>query len=130
MTLSSHVLEHQNSPYIQSWKETKKLYRQNPQLNKTQYFPPEDVHVPYDFINRFTHRDKGITHGWRGKRSTLEKQLKQISKVSPKSVAPYPPGYIHPDLVQVANTRNPFDRLHAAWSDKYRLESAFFRIGL
>ena len=58
-TPESHVLEHENSAYVRSWKETKKLYRQNPHLNKTEFFPPEEVKVPYDFINRFTHRDKG-----------------------------------------------------------------------
>ena len=29
--------------------------------------------------------------------------------------------------IRVANTRNPFDRLHAAWTDKFRLNSSFQR---
>jgi len=109
--LSTHILEHYRTrvnvsdPY-------KKMAENEPELHYTQFWPPERVRWPYPLMKLF--EKWGVSYPTalrRDKKGDLMPIFGNFKK-SP---------------INVANTRDPFDRLHSAWTDKFRLNSSFLR---
>ena len=86
------------------------MSKREPELNRTPFWPPEKIHMPYPLTNIF--RKWGVslptsfTHDKNGEWAPVFGKFQR----SP---------------INVANTRDPFDRLHSAWTDKFRSNSSF-----
>ena len=83
-----------------------------PELNHTLFWPPKKVRMPYPILNLF--RKWGVS---------LPTAFKNNENGEVMPIF----GNFHRSSISVANTRNPFDRLHSAWTDKFRSNSSFLR---
>ena len=88
------------------------MTKSSPELNHTQFWPPEKVRMPYALTNRF--QKWGVSNPTAFKHDEEGELVPVFDN-------------LHISPISVANTRNPFDRLHSAWTDKFRLNSSFLR---